>query len=92
GRHREILRKFDSQAAGIIENLQAACKTRDASAVQFQSHKLKSSAGTVGARRVSQLSQALEAAGKEQDWAQVTALFAQISAELKRVSDHINGR
>jgi PAS domain S-box-containing protein len=91
GRHREILHKFNSQAAGIIEALQAACQKHDASAVQFQSHKLKSSAGTVGAHSVSQISQALEAAGKEQDWEQVAALFAQISAELKRVSDYING-
>jgi CheY-like chemotaxis protein len=86
-----ILQKFAIQTTKIVEECEAAYGQRDADKVSFQTHKLKSSARTVGADHLADLCFALELAGKKADWGEIDRLFPALIPAMERVRDHIDG-
>ena len=52
-------------------------------------HKLKSSARAIGANELADLCQALEKAGKAENWGEIEALEPQLDALMARVEEHI---
>lgn len=63
-----ILDKFMGHTAILIEEIHRACNQRDNNSVVFNSHKLKSSAGSIGAAKLADICAMLESAGRCGDW------------------------
>ena len=85
-----IMQKFAVQAEEIVEVLEAAYGQRDAEKVSFHTHKLKSSARTVGADDLADICFALEVAGRNTDWSEIDSLFVGLRPAMKRVKDYID--
>lgn len=90
-RHSDILRKFVPQAEAIITEINTAFKVRDAEQISFYSHKLKSSARTVGADVLADLCLNLELAGGEADWSVIDNLCPELASAMNLVKEFING-
>ena len=86
-----ILRKFAVQTDEIMASTLSAHEQKNADEVRFFAHKLKSSACTVGANRLSDICCELEAAGRNADWANIDPLVGVMQSEASRVSDYIAG-
>ncbi len=86
-----ILQKFTTQAEEIVTAFEAAYGQRDAEQVTFQSHKLKSSARTVGANDLADLCFELEKAGRGSNWEKIDALAGGMRIQLKRVKIYVAG-
>lgn len=65
---KQILNEFLESARANIDQIRAGVEERSAAAVQAASHKLKSSARSVGAHRLADTAVVLEAAGRSGDW------------------------
>jgi HPt (histidine-containing phosphotransfer) domain-containing protein len=72
--------------AGILE-ISDAFAGNDLKTVALLAHRLKGSALTFGARKLGELCQGLELAGKAGELAKAQALFNQLTPECSRVSD-----
>jgi PAS domain S-box-containing protein len=83
----EFLQDFRSSAARIAQDLRAACAARQAKAAADAAHKLKSSAGAVGAYALSDLCAAMEEKGRADDPDALTALLPRFDLEMARVDD-----
>ncbi|MEO8297555.1 MAG: CHASE3 domain-containing protein [Burkholderiales bacterium] len=84
-----ILGEFKRSAADNAAALLAACDRGDIGQAGAQAHKLKSSAGTLGARRLAALCQDIEQASQAQDITTVTALRPLFAAEWQRVAAYL---
>lgn len=86
-----ILQKFALQAEQVVLEWEAAFERRDAEMISFQTHKLKSSARTVGANELADACLAMELAGKKSDWDEIHQLYPQMRPAMERVRDYTNG-
>ncbi|MBT8072326.1 MAG: Hpt domain-containing protein, partial [Gammaproteobacteria bacterium] len=86
---RDILQKFMNQADSILVEVEAAHGRRDCEQIRFQSHKLKSSARTVGAGHLADLSLALELAAGESDWNGIDDQVAGMRPAIEAIRDYV---
>ena len=86
-----IWRKFAIQTVQMVLDFEAAYMQRDADKISFHTHKLKSSARTLGANHLADLCFDLELAGKNADWAAIDSLFMAMRPAWERVEDYIDG-
>ncbi len=84
-----ILHKFAAQAEQIVVEFEAAFKQHDTEKVSFHSHKLKSSARTVGANELADACLAMELAGRKADWKEINSLSPQMRPAMEWVRDYI---
>jgi PAS domain S-box-containing protein len=88
GAKQEVLQKFLSQMDDIFSDFEEAFKKEDAEQVRFHSHKLKSSARTVGANSLADLCFALEKAAREAQWDEINCLAGDLEPTIIRVKDY----
>jgi HPt (histidine-containing phosphotransfer) domain-containing protein len=88
---REVLQKFASQLDEIFTGFNTAFGQGDLDGVRFHSHKLKSSARTVGADSLADLCFALETAARNTQWAEIDALTGDLKPAIDRVRDYVKG-
>ncbi len=88
---REFLQDFRTSAAKITVDLRAACAASQMKAVVAAAHKLKSSAGTVGAFALSELCAAMEDVGKTEDREALAVLLPRFEAEMAVVERYLDG-
>jgi len=85
----ELLRDFRVSAIGIAAELCTACDAGHASAAVAAAHKLKSSAGLVGALALAELCDEMEQAGKAGQVEALTALLPRFEAEMAAVDEYL---
>lgn len=85
-----LLQKFTMQARQIVEVLETAYGQRDAGQIAFQTHKLKSSARTVGANDLADICFSLEIAGRNEDWAEIDSLFVGLRPAAEQVGSYVD--
>jgi CheY-like chemotaxis protein len=88
GAKQEVLQKFLSQMDDIFSDFETAFKQGDAEQVRFHSHKLKSSARTVGANSLADLCFALEKAARDAQWDDINGLAGDLKPTITRVKDY----
>ena len=88
---REILSDFVDPTQKIIGEIQAGYKERCARDVKLASHKLKSSARSVGADKLADLCLELETAGKEENWKVIEADVPVLDNLMEEIESYING-
>jgi two-component system sensor histidine kinase/response regulator len=84
-----ILDTFVQSAGERITALSAALAAGGAPDIQRAAHAFKSAAGTIGAKRLAELLQGLEAAAEAGDVAQARTLGDQFAAESAAVTDYV---
>ena len=87
---KEILGDFVGTARDIIAEIDAGYRDRDVVAIRLASHKLKSSARTVGALVLTRLCEELERLAKSNDWPAIETTYPQLEKQMADVSTHIN--
>ncbi len=85
----EFLEDFRASAQKIAAELRAACQAGQANAAGASAHKLKSSARSVGALALGELSAQMEQAGKRGDTDALADLLPPFEAELAAVDQYI---
>lgn len=85
-----ILQKFATQSEQVVADFEAAYAQRDAEKVAFQTHKLKSSARTVGANYLADLCFTLEVSGRKVDWDEIDRLSPLMRPALEQVKAYID--
>jgi CheY-like chemotaxis protein/HPt (histidine-containing phosphotransfer) domain-containing protein len=88
---RDFLHDFRLSAAKIAAELRAACAAGQAAAAGALTHKLKSSARSVGALALGELCAKMEQAGKAGDTATLAVLLPRFEQELASVEDFLEG-
>ena len=91
-KHLGYLNKFIPHAQAILADLDEACAARDAKQVSFFAHKLKSSARTIGANDMADMCEALESAGRNDDWSGMAGIYPALSPALMRLKDFVDGQ
>jgi len=81
---------IDTTREGLAQ-MQQAYQARDLQTLARLGHKLKSSAATMGARRLAQDCAQLEAAGMADDWQAVQVPMASLPELLGRIEDELRG-
>jgi CheY-like chemotaxis protein len=89
GAQQEVLNKFVSQTDEILDQFEAALSQRDVESVRFYSHKLKSSARTVGANFLADLCFALEVAARDTNWTEIDSLAGDLKPAIERVKHYV---
>jgi CheY-like chemotaxis protein len=84
-----LLQQFVSQTREIFSEFESAFRRRDFEQVKFQSHKLKSSARTVGAHSLADLCLALETAAQNTNWTEINVLVGDLKPAVERVEDYV---
>ena len=87
---KKILIDFVTPSQVTIREIQAGRKERSAETVNQAAHKLKSSAGSVGATELADICQSLETAGKEEDWELIDERVPVLNHLMKDVESYIN--
>ena len=85
----EILQKFVEQGQVIIAALRSELEQQSGDPIRFLAHKFKSSAKTVGARILVELSESLEVASQAGEWARVEQLIEASRQALEDVSERL---
>ncbi len=80
-----IIEMFSSKLPGEIDDLNSALDSGDLETVQAAAHRLKSSSGQLGARRLAQLLASLEEAGKNRDAEAAGRIIGEVTIEAERV-------
>jgi HPt (histidine-containing phosphotransfer) domain-containing protein len=83
----DLVDLFLADAPAGIRGISDAFVGNDLKTVSLLAHRLKGSALTFGARKLGDLCQGLELAGKAGELAKAQALFSQLRPECIRVSD-----
>jgi HPt (histidine-containing phosphotransfer) domain-containing protein len=83
----DLVDLFLADAPVGIQEISDAFAGNDLKTVGLLAHRLKGSALTFGARKLGELCQGLELAGKAGEVAKAQALFSQLAPECSRVSD-----
>ena len=84
--HRELIDDFLEVAQQLAEEIYHANEAHDASTLTKVSHKLKSSARIVGALQFSGACEALERAGRNAAWAEISQAHRDFLVALKRMN------
>jgi len=87
---KEILTDFIQPSRDIIEEIKTAHQDHSSEGVKQAAHKLKSSARSVGANDLADLCQALETAGKGDDWDSIENNVPSVDSLMKAVENYIN--
>ncbi|MES2605009.1 MAG: ATP-binding protein, partial [Pseudomonadota bacterium] len=87
GLTRQITRVFFDNASSQLQAIGTACTSGDADALFRAAHSLKSSAGFVGAERLSALSFRLETLGRDNRLAQANALMTTLESTYRQAVD-----
>jgi len=85
-----MVRDFVAAARDAVTETAAAAAAQDPKGVREAAHKLKSSAATVGAARLSQTCVDLESAGHDGDLPAVTALLPKLQAEMTEIERFVD--
>ncbi len=85
----KLLKKFVAPAALTVEQIDSAFVRREPEDIIELAHKLKSSARTIGANVLSDISAELESAGKSEDWGKIEVLSADLVSAFEPVKEHI---
>lgn len=85
----EVLRDFISPSQKIVAELEVAYQSKNAEEVVQSSHKLKSSARSIGANGLADICQELEAAGKVNDMETIDSRMAELEGAFKDVVAYI---
>ena len=88
---RRVLESFADGAEDYVKDIAAAHENHRAAELARAAHRLKGSAGAVGARKLADLCFALERAGQADDWDDLDALARQLGPASAEVTDHIKG-
>jgi len=86
-----VLQKFVSQADEILVEFETALSQGDVKQVRFHTHKLKSSARTVGANPLADLCFSLETAAHNSEWAEIEDLAGNLKPAVDLVKDYAKG-
>lgn len=87
---KEILKDFLEPAMSNIVEIEASFGDRSADGVAKAAHKLKSSARSVGANELADLCEALESAGKAEDWDEIDNATPRLGGVMDQVAEYIN--
>jgi PAS domain S-box-containing protein len=82
---RSYLSLFHETTAPLVARIGTAIEGRDATALRGLAHMLKGSCGSIGAREMSELGAALEAAAGSADWPACERLYEELEAAYARV-------
>ena len=85
----DLLQKFVSQSNEILSEFETAFRQHDVDQVRFHSHKLKSSARTVGANSLADLCFALEKAAQNSNWTEINGLANDLRPTIEHVEDYV---
>lgn len=88
----EVLADFVDPAWQTVAEIEAAFEQREAKDIGALGHKLKSSSRAVGANALSDLCQALEAAGKNDDWGIIEDTVPRLREQMQAVADCITAQ
>ena len=89
--HKRLLEKFVANARVQVSEITAAAASGDTSTLAGVAHTLKSAARSVGALRLGELSQRLEAAGRGTDAPTCSTLAAGLESAFTAAATEING-
>ena len=84
-----ILDEFLIQLADDMQEIESCIASRDWPKLGKAGHRLKGSAGVVGAEHLREICHVIEIAGKEGNAEKVTEIFAELQAESKRCVDAV---
>jgi len=73
----------------IINEIKTGWENHSAEEIEMSTHKLKSSARSVGATELGDICSILEIAGKEQDWVSIDPLIPRLDAVMNNVEQYI---
>jgi two-component system sensor histidine kinase/response regulator len=85
----DMLQAFLQDAPGRIEQLRGAVAERDAGRISGAAHALKSASGTIRARRLADLLEQVETAGRSGDTAAAADLSEQVLREYQAVTEYL---
>lgn len=86
---KEILNEFIVPTWNIINEIKAGWENHSAEEIEMSTHKLKSSARSVGAIELGDICSILETAGKEQDWVSIDPLIPRLDQVMNDVEQYI---
>ena len=86
---KEILNEFIVPTWSIINEIKTGWENHSAEEIEMSTHKLKSSARSVGATELGDICSILEIAGKEQDWVSIDPLIPRLDAVMNNVEQYI---
>jgi len=86
---KEILSDFVEPAKENIQEIADAYAEHSAAGVAQASHKLKSSARSVGAQELADLCAVLEKAGKADEWDEINTTVPKLATSFGKVADFI---
>jgi len=83
----ELVELFDTEVPASIRDIVESFTRNDLEAIARSAHRLKGSAVTFGAQRMSELCQEIELAARSQALANARLLFDQLTLEYSRVKE-----
>ena len=86
---KEILNDFIDAATSNVQEIEDAFTARTAAEIGASSHKLKSSSRAVGANELADLCEALEKAGKSDNWDEIEARAPRLGGVMDAVATYI---
>ncbi|MBC8158573.1 MAG: response regulator [Alphaproteobacteria bacterium] len=86
---REILVDFVDPSRAVVSDMEKALGERTAAEIGAAAHKLKSSSRSVGAYELAGLCEALEMAGKSENWEIIDEIAPQVGPAMDKVADYI---
>jgi HPt (histidine-containing phosphotransfer) domain-containing protein len=84
-----IIAMYTGKLPAELEQLRSALVDGDLETVQSSAHRLKSSSGQLGARRLSVMLGGLEQAGRDGDAAGASRILPEVIAEAKQASQEL---
>ena len=84
----EFLRAFWISTAKTVSEIKAACESRDAAKVADLAHKLKSPARSVGARRLAEICEQMQAAAGIADFGTLDECLPRLQAEKTSIEQY----
>lgn len=88
--HRQLLLKFVETTPVIIQQIHTASSEKRADIVGDLGHKLKSSARAIGANELADVCQALEQAGKENNWLNIVQLDSRLDSLMDTIKIYVD--
>ena len=86
---KEILNEFIVPTWNIINEIKTGWENHSAEEIEMSTHKLKSSARSVGATELGDICSILEIASKEQDWVSIDPLIPRLDQVMNDVEHYI---
>jgi HPt (histidine-containing phosphotransfer) domain-containing protein len=84
-----IIAMYTGKLPGELDQLRSAVDAGDLETVQSSAHRLKSSSGQLGARRLSVMLAGLEHAGRDGDATGASRILAEVEAEASQATQEL---